>query len=141
MTARQPADRASDWTDYLALAGSHAALFGMLGPLVGAIASPGIIFLPLAVIAAYQISFLSAVATGALVGLAAPVLKRPHHLNLLGAAAGAICAVIFPFGVAALHSAIVAPPLMLATYAFSGSVAGLACTALSRSIRQRWLPA
>lgn len=124
------------WPVYLMLILLHGFTFAALGPLVGAFVSPGVIFLPIAVIAAYWISAPAALVAGLSVGAIAPfVLGR--MLYLPAAAIGAASGSLIPF--AFMHSP--APLSLLAVYGFSGAVAALVCTRATRSIRLRRLAA
>lgn len=123
------------WPAYLRMVLGHSLIFGLLGPAIGALFSPGVIIYPYAVFAAYWISFVAAIITGLLVGLGVPFVAHRNALYVLGAAIGAICAMIFPFAFIA-HDA---PMGLLIVFAFSGACAGLICTRMTRWLRLRWL--
>lgn len=137
MTARLDQANRQRWFAHILLVLAHGAIFGVVGPAIGAILSPGVIFLPLAVVAAYMVSFGAAVMTGLLVGLLAPFVRNRVALYSAGTAAGAICAMVFPFAFMTYS----APAGLLIVYAISGAFAGLVCTRLTRPVRRRWLVA
>lgn len=124
------------WPGYLWVILSHGLFFGVTGPPIGAILSPGVIIYPVAVVAAYFVSFYAAVITGLLVGFGS-LFIRGRWIYLAGTAIGAACAMIFPFAFAPTTS----PGFVLTIYAIAGGFAGLVCTRLTRWLRLRWAQA
>lgn len=135
-TRRIELQNGQGWLAYLKLILRHGLIFAALGPAIGALASPGVIFLPIALIAAYYVSLPAAMLAGLAVGAAA-LFVHSRMIYIAGTAIGALSGVLFPFAFVLAQ----APPSLLVWYAIAGAVAGLVCTRATRNIRERWLPA
>ena len=124
------------WLTYLWLILAHGFMFGMLGPAIGTLLSPGVLIFPIAVVFAYIVSFIPAVATGLTVGMLAPFVRQASALYPLAILTGAALSVAIPFAFATHTRGMEG---VMAMYAIAGAFAALVCTRLTRFIRVRWL--
>ncbi len=112
----------------------HGLIFAALGPLIGTLASPGILIFPIALIFAYMTSTVAALATGLGVGMAAMILKRTRTLYVVAAALGAVAGASVSFALDAADE-----PLLVVMHVISGAVAALVCTHATRRLRRERL--
>jgi hypothetical protein len=120
------------WPAYLSSITGHTLVFAGFGPAIGAIASPGVILFPLAVITAYAVSFFAAVSAGLIIGMVTPFI-RSGWLYPVSGLIGAACGVLIPFGLVAGMQPFTS---FIAFYAIAGGVAAMVCTRMTRSVRR-----
>jgi hypothetical protein len=124
------------WAFYVWAVLLNGIAFSVVGPFLGAIASPAILGFPFSVIIAYMTTTLAAFATGCIVGVASSWLT-PLKLYFLAAAAGAISSATLPFcGLLSWYIG-TPPPVLVGLYAFCGVTAALICTRIFRQLRLR----
>jgi hypothetical protein len=111
----------------------HAFVFGLFGPAIGTVASPGVVLLPFSAIFAYATSFAPAILTGCVVGVASLFIVRERTLYLIAAVAGVL------FGAVAGYAGMFSTPPVawVLIHIFSGFVAALVCTYMSWEVRKR----
>jgi len=109
----------------------HGFIFGVLGPPIGTLASPGVIVFPIAVFFSYVTSVIPAVLAGFTIGVLSLVVRRSSTLYVLAVPIGAAFGASVVFVLSQSLSMTGLPML----YAFSGAVAALICTRLTRWTR------
>lgn len=126
------APHGSSWLGYVWFVLRHGIAFAVWGPVVGAFFSPGVLWLPLAILTAYITSMIPAFATGCAVAIIASVTARQTMLYVAAAVIGA--ALSAPVGLWMMRDYDSTNWMMI--HAFSGAVAALLCTFFTQNIRR-----